>query len=1446
MTNSIQCIVKGFWIDLPTGESTCEDDVVQLAHKINTQIYNRSRDSHTYGFAKAICRDIDQSATRWQVRSLQVEMRKTPDTPHAKEFNGIKKAYPQAEQESINLPRKGGFSPLIKAVREVVHAIEANSEDILKPHEIERKLRKLIIYLLLAPSWPYKNEGNSIDKVCAVFNYYKQLFGSKDLTPYNQAAFNKFVSELNKHLHQHAMTLDVLSDKIVTKTHRSLPEGLRLFDQVKDLIRKGTERILGAVKPDNRAVRQFCRVFSTHAYIYKPNADNAEARLQLQRSVDRLVELLIAYDRQNDSLILFNFMNGLMQAIQNLLHSNAPMDLSRLSSLVWTFRALVCNAGFIQYMRPAGKEQNLSEPVRQLFSHEQTWRPTGKYVVLLGNAELFREMLTARIDERKRVCTLSEGQINLIFRNLNFKLASEEDVTYRNSYKRMYLLFLHQLAAANKLHFLKPYANHRDYLVRLRENLIRLDYSFMEVSAKVPLDAFFGNAAFIALHFQKIPHGVHVRRTLVNLFAKLGENPVKSKREFEKLVLQAIEDFYQEWEILGEEVLSQIGRSAAPLRIEETARKELVPVESWLAKTVIPLYHSLKLYILKCLPLKWKEATFNGAENLLQRLCWHEGNFYVIDYQEGKYVFHDPFNKTFLPECPDTVLYSDLFSNVKTHLQHELRVQAHREAVSFLTEAYMSFNHDQKIKKMLEEFLSIVFKKMQGTSSATFQERIRIVASFLQVMSPFFKKLDHIVQARFFKDGKLRVNIALNLVKQAKPYGEVAQILENLRETLKNLEEGEDVALKGSVVKGISQLVAFLCAQDIRDILKRCSLNQLVEVTSQFENVICRKMDELSYSKEDFIHSFCAHEGNKSQSLDNDLRAIMGDLAIKETIIHEFGDFLRTRPIPVHFILPNQALALQLCMCEEFKDQNLLIRLGTGQGKSIVIAVAALHEARRIKDVANGRVFVFTSYDHLARRDHELGENFFKKEGIKSLCISTIHDVSRFNNQVKIIYADIENIDSIVREIMVRLLENRASPAEKAFIKTIYENSAEDRIILDEYDLLLYDLERKRPFVETIPPNLLNVNFVRSNQDYWPWLAEQTGKGGKGTTSHATDRSTGKDYCTVPFYSASSGFNLYISIMRLSKLIKRAKRVIGLSGTALQGESHNLSNPLYFEIPSSQNPEVFGTKIQEENALTPADQACIACHQKKQFDSISGELSNLVIDPATIQEYCQTIVRDIQEIRQRKQKDAIAYERPILIFGDPYLEYTTPENMQLKKQLWKTLKEAIIAAGIPLSELTTDVSDADLQKIARSGKVTMTTIKYGRGADIRVSLDIEEGLHVIVSVPVIHKRLLQQLIGRTGRMGRQGSYSAITFGSLVETTADEPFPSSEFFGALHEVTRFFVNKLTSAGTYNAEDSKRWLMFLSNAYVRRKIHKDHAQRLCGAFFEPNPELDKFYS
>ena len=66
---------------------------------------------------------------------------------------------------------------------------------------------------------------------------------------------------------------------------------------------------------------------------------------------------------------------------------------------------------------------------------------------------------------------------------------------------------------------------------------------------------------------------------------------------------------------------------------------------------------------------------------------------------------------------------------------------------------------------------------------------------------------------------------------------------------------------------------------------------------------------------------------------------------------------------------------------------------------------------------------------------------------------------------------------------------------------------------------------------------------------------------------------------------------------------------------------------------------------------------------------------------------------------------------------------------------------------------------------------------------------------------------------------------------------------SEYYAALHELTRFFINKMIANGNCSADERKNWLMFLTNVFSARgeahpKIKEAHAKAICGGQYEKN--------
>lgn len=1377
---------------------------------------------------------------QWQVRKIVLEL---PN--NRRQRNHFFSLRSNSSEESKKEEGKD-LSDFLLAVRILIASIYQHQARLADPADTIRKLNKLIIYVLEADSWPFKN---SISDIIGKFKEYETLCCSSSCLIDNQNKFKTFVSRLSKVLCQRAMSFEVvnISDKMISKLRRGVPQGVQLFERAQELIRIGTERIYWPEKTQHEEIIHFAKLFALHAYVYKKDADNQQAREKLAQQLDRFLELIIAYDYRNQSSTLGQFSHDLLEWIK-LYHQGCfdAIHESSYGALVWIGEILVNNSKFINYMRLLEKQEILLKATLQsLFLHERTWKMIGELIISLENFTLFKEVLRARLAVTNRQCLLNEEQIGTLFFLLNTRLQEKQN---RAVYEQMTYHFLDLLSQTNRLHYLKPYAEDIRYIAVLRLNLLQLGFSFMS-APQLALSAFFGNATFRAVkgNWDVVPVGDNVRIALLRLFSKCGKNPVESERDFNQTLQSLLADFRNEnFEMLCEEILGSIGEGIVPLFEEVNGCRTWISVETWLSKEVVGLYQTLKKYILLCLPIRWRKARLDDAENYLGQVCLLDHQFYTIQYGEGNQLILQDFltKETQIPSGQDLLL-GGLLSKVETCLKDQMNPsgsqqvetrELNRRGISRLAEKYLLFHHDKQDKRLIQQLLDLIIKKIiDDQLTVSFSGRLEILAEFLNAMSPVLASLEKLVKLRFYtNEHTLKLNVARELARKAGEEGEA------LTQLLPAEGIHDPVDFSPMSVSVIAGLLSTLCAGDIKKILTRCSLEELKRVATQLESVICRKVDELSYVPQEFIESFLANEVNRDQLNATILREVIGDLSIKEQIIQDYGDFLKERPIPVYFLLPNQALAIQLCLSDrrELETKNLLMRIGTGQGKSIVIALAALNEAKKIRNQANSHVFVFTSYDHLARRDHELGKDFFRRENISSLCISEMKDVAYFNEGVKIIYGDVENIENIIREIMLKWLRresgNEISDAEKAFMGAIYGIRGGDiRIILDEYDLLLHDLTNQDSKVAKIPTTFLEESFVRNHQEYCDFLPNQINRG--STTTEVQDPNSGKRSLRVSWH-APGVFNLPVAVMRLTALIGRAKRVIGFSGTASYQESHQLPNRLFFEIPSSQNPEIFETKILRKGDPKPAgDKSYISCLRYLEIKEGVREVDKMLeVSHVKVKEYCDAVVNDIKIVRKANEEEG--YQRPIIIFASDLVCYREAGEGK-GKRLWDKLVDAIRAADIPLSFLSKNVSDTELQEVAREGRVTLTTIENGRGADIRVNSKIEEGLHVLIATSVSQPRLLNQLIGRTGRMGRKGSYSIVTLGDLVKSPTEDFRSVSQFYQALHELTKLFIKQLVDNPQYRADHCKKWILFLAKAFSTRLnsppvINRRHAYMFCG--------------
>ncbi|CAF4609733.1 unnamed protein product, partial [Didymodactylos carnosus] len=136
---------------------------------------------------------------------------------------------------------------------------------------------------------------------------------------------------------------------------------------------------------------------------------------------------------------------------------------------------------------------------------------------------------------------------------------------------------------------------------------------------------------------------------------------------------------------------------------------------------------------------------------------------------------------------------------------------------------------------------------------------------------------------------------------------------------------------------------------------------------------------------------------------------------------------------------------------------NLFIKIGTGQGKSLIIA----ETARRIV-AANGhdqkhKVFVITCYNHLAKRDHKDYQKYYEHFGIKTMYCSSESTTKEFCDK-NVIYADLETYFDVLRNEGYNTLKNREPSIKLPEITNAV-------LIMDEFDNLILDSDEHLQYV---------------------------------------------------------------------------------------------------------------------------------------------------------------------------------------------------------------------------------------------------------------------------------------------------------------------------------------------------------------------------------------------
>ena len=183
--------------------------------------------------------------------------------------------------------------------------------------------------------------------------------------------------------------------------------------------------------------------------------------------------------------------------------------------------------------------------------------------------------------------------------------------------------------------------------------------------------------------------------------------------------------------------------------------------------------------------------------------------------------------------------------------------------------------------------------------------------------------------------------------------------------------------------------------------------------------------------------------------------------------------------------------------------------------------------------------------------------------------------------------------------------------------------------------------------------------------------------------------------------------------------------------------------------------------------------------------------------------------------------------------GQPVLVGT--RSVQASEHLSQILK----TQGLVHELLNARQDENEAQIVARAGeegRITIATNMAGRGTDIKLSPGVAErgGLHVIMTELHEAKRIDRQLIGRCGRQGDPGSYSAIL--SLEDELA-RVYCNGVVSGIAGLLTRLGLGRLTGAWTLRS--GQRGAERL-HSRIRRELIKTDEQLDTALAFSGRPE------
>lgn len=496
-------------------------------------------------------------------------------------------------------------------------------------------------------------------------------------------------------------------------------------------------------------------------------------------------------------------------------------------------------------------------------------------------------------------------------------------------------------------------------------------------------------------------------------------------------------------------------------------------------------------------------------------------------------------------------------------------------------------------------------------------------------------------------------------------------------------------------------------------------------------------------------------------------------------------------------ILQNSQLAAIKCAISPPENTKYVFeKVGTGQGKSLIIALTALHYALRHKTT---KIYVFTVYQHLAIRDFNRFKPLFDKYNIKSVHIK--NKTSILSNDYQIIYAELGTYFSAMASQIERKINNTLS-SEDTF--DFYESGI---VLLDEFDSIILDssqfgntvydnqeifqlgkltqeeLLSVESFKETLARKSNMGNFfeaLKKNQlDQWVsnWFASAGwGKGRNGYDALCIFH----HYIGGELWELTEGrFYTKMTYFKTLVFLKNSERVFGFSGSidkkAISRFEHLFPNYAYFEIPP-----FFGINRTNNRLLFTSQ------NDPLRYNSWNTKIRESMVD-------------------------AIKRQQPILIFANIEDQNEWRLVQELSENLSREHNRKLII--LDKEDLITDNT---LANVTKKNTITIASHVASRGADFIVQPDLFhecEGLHVMITYLPTNKgyldlRILIQMIGRTARMENTGTHEIIVKNNPSVETADPITVSTE-----QEKYHYLIAQLYKKIKDQPYDKNLWRMWL---------------------------------